>query len=104
MRINGNIRIEIRQGGGLNQYGEPIAPAISWSEKMPCLISTNSDTRLGKYEDGEFRQASFSVLTEGRLESNPTRISLERHGEDLGEFRPLRIEWLPVVNRTQILV
>jgi hypothetical protein len=103
MRANGILRYEIVSGGELNEYGEPIAAQSSWSDPIPCSIKTNSDTRKGKYEDGIFRQASFTILIE--LAAFPhKRISLERNGESLGEFDILSSEPLTSVGRTQIVV
>ena len=104
MRTNGTLRYEVLQGGGLNEYGEVDDTVQStWSEPIPCAIKTNSDTRKGVYEDGEFRQASFVVMIE--LEKFPyKRIRLERLGEDLQEHRVLSSEPLATVGRTQILV
>lgn len=103
MRTNGFLRYESVSGGGLNEYGEPISAQSSWSDPMPCSIKTNSDTRKGKYEDGIFRQASFTILIE--LADFPhKRISLERMGESLGEFDILSVEPLTSVGRVQIMV
>lgn len=103
MRTNGILRYEILQEGGIDEYGEVIAPSSEWSEPIPCSIKTNSDNRKGKYEDGEYRQASFTILVE--LTSFPYgRISLQRLGEELGEYRVMSSEPLTSVGRTQILV
>lgn len=103
MRTNGTLKYEIVSGGGLNDYGEVEEAHSEWSDPIPCSIKTNSDTRKGKYEDGEFRQASFTVLIES-AEFPHKRISLERQGENLGEYRVLSSEPLTTVGRTQIMV
>lgn len=103
MRTNGYIQYEVLSGGGINEFGEAITPISEWSEPIPCSIKTNSDNRKGKYEDGEFRRASFTILVE--LMSFPhNRIKLERYGEQLGEYRVMSAEPLTSVGRTQILV
>lgn len=103
MRTNGILRYEVVREGGVDEYGEVIAPSSEWSEPIPCSIKTNSDNRKGKYEDGEFRQASFTVLVE--LTPFPYgRVSLQRSGEELGEYRVLSSEPLTSVGRTQIIV
>lgn len=90
--------------GGLNEWGEVADTAQStWSVPIPCSIKTNSDTRKGKYEDGEFRQASFLILVEV-MPFPHVRVKLERHGEELGEYRVLSSEPLTTVGRTQIMV
>lgn len=103
MRTNGTLRYEIIEGGALNEYGEPIAATSSWSEDIPCSIKTNNDTRKGKYEDGNFRQASFIILIELAVFPH-RRISLARLGEELGEYDVLSSEPLTTVGRTQIVV
>lgn len=103
MRCNGTLRYEIVRGGGVNEYGEAVEAVSEWSDPIPCSIKTNSDTRRGKYEDGEFRQASFTVLLE--LFAFPfLRVALVRHGENLGEFPVMSSEPLTTVGRTQIIV
>lgn len=103
MRTNGTLRYESVSDGGFNEYGEPIEAQSAWSDPIPCSVKTNSDTRKGVYEDGEFRQASFTILIE--LDEFPhKRISLERQGESLGEYRVLSSEPLTTVGRTQIIV
>ena len=104
MRHNGNLAYQIQGNNGqLNEYGEPIAASVEWSDPIPCSIKTNSDTRKGKYEDGEFRMDSFTILIE-RTEFNADRIKLERLGEELGEYRILSVEPLATVGRIQIMV
>lgn len=87
----------------MNEHGEPVGDSVRWCETpIECLISPNSDTRLGKYEDGEFRQASYAVLIESQ-EFNAERVMLIRNGEELGDFRVISITAL-TVGRVQILV
>lgn len=104
MRSNGKIWYAEISGGGVDGNGEPITSKEEWSEAVECAITTNNDTRKGKYEDGEFRQASFTVLIEGTPEKCPTRVKLERYGEPLGEYRILSVTPLPLVGRTQFMV
>lgn len=105
MRYNGHLKCQTLTGDGqMNEYGEPVAAQASWGDPVPCSIKTNSDTRKGKYEDGEFRQASFIVLIECVAGFTADRIKLERLGEDLGEYRVLSVEPLTSVGRIQIMV
>lgn len=102
MRVNGLLHFETVKDGGLNEFGEVLAPTACWSEPIPCSIKTIND-KIGVYEDGEFRQASFSVLIE--LASFPyKRVKLQRYDEELGEYRVISIEPLVSVGRTKILV
>lgn len=103
MRTNGILRYEILVEGGIDDYGEPIPEHSEWSEPIDCSINTNSDNRLGRYEDGVFRIASFTIMIE--LADFPyNSIKLERLGEDLGEYKVLNAEPLTSVGRTKITV
>lgn len=105
MRYNGVLQYQIvSQSEELNEYGEiAIDQSVSWSEDIPCSIKTNIDTRRGKYEDGEFRQASFNILIEVSS-IDAKRVRLTRLGEDLGEYRILSVEPLTTVGRILIMV
>ena len=87
-----------------NEFGELVESTSLWSEPIPCHIKTNSDNRRGKYEDGEFRQASFTILTEQMDNLSFNRVRLERQGEDLGEYGVMNAENIESQNRTQILL
>lgn len=104
MYCNGQLYIETRTEGGVNEYGEPIGDTVQWSETpIDCSIAPNNDTRLGKYEDGEFRQASYTILIEeGWFMAE--RIKLFRGSESLGEYRIMSVRPLPTMGRVQIIV
>lgn len=106
MRTNGFLKYEIvKEVSDFNEYGEPNKEAtVEWSEPVPCSIKTNSDNRKGKYEDGEFRVASFTVLIEEQDKFTSNRIYLERSEQALGEYRIQSIEELETVGRIQITV
>lgn len=104
MRTNGTLKYAIITEGGENEWGEVDDTAsVEWSEPIPCSIKTLSDSRIGKYEDGEFRQASYQILIE-LAEFPYNRIQLERLDEDLGEHRIISAEPLSTVGRTKIIV
>ena len=104
MRYNGHFQYLTQCASTENEFGELMESTSLWSEPTPCHIKTNSDNRRGKYEDGEFRQASFTILTELMDSLSFYRVRLERQGEDLGEFGVMNAENLESQNRTQILV
>lgn len=103
MRTNGTLRYEKLVDGGINEYGEPIPAHSEWSEPIECSIKTNSDNRIGRYEDGVFRMASFTIMIE-LAEFPYNSIKLERLGEYLGEYKTLNAEPLMSVGRTKITV
>lgn len=132
MRRNGTIRIASIPDSIVNEYGEVSEGAVEWTEAYDCLITTNLDDRLGKYEDGEFRKSAYTILLEASkhfydsLNSKDNeivaineeggsvvtqverpafgRVSLSRYGEDLGEFRVQSFELFPSVGRIQLNV
>lgn len=105
MRYNGTISYEQTTSGGKNEHGEPIPAETEWIEPLKCSIKANSDTRKGKYEDGNFRQASYVVLIEAQeIPLGISRVKLTRYTENLGEHDIMNIEPLVTVGRIQILV
>lgn len=105
MRFNGNLKyLHTAEQDSYDENGELVVASDEWSDPIPCSIKTNSDTRKGIYEDGQFRQASFTVLTELAPMTDVKRVKLERLGEDLGEYQVISIEPLDSMNRTQIIV
>ncbi|MCQ2299703.1 MAG: hypothetical protein MJZ81_06235 [Bacteroidales bacterium] len=109
MRINGLIYAMLPEGTEGIEFdidGNPVAAGISWSEGIECSVQTVRDTRKGVYEDGNFRQASFSILVEEVTEAlrNAGIVRVERLGEDLGEYRVMSIEPLETVGRVRIMV
>lgn len=121
MRTNGTLRYEIIDDASvtLNEYGEPTQAVVSvdnendnetqqasepgWSDPINCSISVNSDNRIGKYEDGEFHVASYTILIE-TMNFEHGRIQLTRDGISLGEYRVMSVIPLKSVGRTQIIV
>lgn len=105
MRHNGYLYNQIIQDGGVDEYGEPIESKSYWEDAIACSIKTNSDNRLGKYEDGKFRQASFTILVEGAFEKPIQHVKLERQDDaNLGEYDVMSVEFLSTVGRTKIIV
>lgn len=104
MRTNGTIQLGTMSGAGVNEWGEPIEGELVFSDKIPCSIKTNSDTRKGVYEDGVFRMASYTILVELQNCEMVTNVKVERLGEALGEYQVLSSEPLDTVGRTQIIV
>ena len=108
MRTNGTLQYEIITGGGVNDYGEPVAPVTTWSDPIRCSIRTNTDTLCGRYEDGVFRQASFVAMIERNAHrdidviADIKRVRLVRGGESLGEYFVLSVVSNVTVGRVQI--
>lgn len=107
MRTNGTLQYQTLSASSLDENGEPIASRESWSEPIACNIKTNSDNRIGRYEDGEFRVASYTVLLEADAQKqydSIKRVRLFRGAESLGEHRVICSESLSGHGRFQITV
>ena len=132
MKLNGTLKVALTSKAVVNEYGEITQSSVEWSNPIDCCITTNSDNRKGKYEDGEFRASAYMVLLEdsetiykalrnadntlvnvgndgGILgveyqTANIDRVMLSRYGENLGEFRVQSIELFPSVGRVQLIV
>jgi len=103
MRTNGTLKYLVNSEKTVNEFGEVVASDVTWSEPIECSIKTNSDNRKGRYEDGVFRMASFTILLEC-TEFSSERISIERQGEQLGEYEIISKEPLCGVGRVKIVV
>lgn len=106
MRTNGTLQYCIISKGGFNDDGEPIAVgSVTWSEEIPCSINAITNNSKGRYEDGKFNQASYSVLVESaNISLDVTRLKLTRSGVFLGEYA---VQGLPIptsMNRVKIIV
>ena len=81
MKCNATLRYELLHECGIDDNGEPLDYEQLWSEPIPCFVKTVSDTRLGTYEDGEFRSAKFVVWVETR-EITYSRLGRRFGGRD----------------------
>jgi len=105
MRTNGTLQVwQSAEDDRLDCNGELVVAAGSWGEAVECSVNTNTDTRKGVYQDGNYRHASFTVLTEAPIPYPTGRIRLTRYDEALGEYDVLSIEKMPTVGRVRIIV
>ncbi len=111
MRTNGEMRVQIILDGGLDGRGEPLPPAVEWSEAVPCHIAERGEASWTEYEDGACRRAGYSVLAEPRLVAGALppcapvrRVRLSRLGEELGEFAVAGASPLETQGRLRITV
>lgn len=105
MRTNGTFTYISASKAEFNEYGEPVQEEKEWSLPVYCSVQTVSDTRLGTYEDGVFRKASFSILSLDAADlSKAVRLRLSRHGEFLGEYAVISVERLVGMGRVKIIV
>lgn len=106
MRTNAYISYKIANPTArFDSSGYPIAGENKWSEKIPCSLSTNSDNRLHKYDDGLHRVSTYTILTETcDFPLTATVVHLHRGCECLGEFKVVSVEPLETVRRIKIVV
>lgn len=108
MRTNGTLQYEIITGGGVNEYGEPVVSQSRWCEPIRCSIRTNNDNRRGRYDDGVFRQSSYTVLIERNAHrdidaiADIKRVRIVRGRESLGEYFVMSVVPCDSVGRIQI--
>lgn len=130
MQTNGTISPAIISHSE-NEYGEISTSQVMWGTAIHCAIVTNADTRIGKYEDGEFRMSAYKVLIDtttpffqavtdennavavttewdaivvNSKQFNFERVRLTRYDEYLGEFRVQRYNIFPRMGRIELLL
>ena len=60
---NGTLQYKSKTGGGTDPTtGDPIAVTGAWSDCIDCFIQTNHHNTKGKYIDGKFEIADYTVL------------------------------------------
>jgi hypothetical protein len=101
--VNGTISAKLKQGGGLDAAGYPLDVTASWAPPVPCRVSVNSKSNIGKQNGNTFTTASYTVLIEYQP-FEAERVKLTEHGRDLGEFPVMYTEYLDVVGKLKIVV
>lgn len=104
MRTNGTISFELETLTETNDFGEVVAHDTQWSDPVPCFISVNTDNRKGRYEDGEFHMATYSILVCEKVFPQYGNVRLARGDESLGEYRIQSVTPIETFKRTRILV
>ena len=101
---NGTLQIRTKTGGGIDANGEAIPATGAWSDDVDCFIQTNGHSNKGKYADGKFTIAAYTVLIESQT-FNADRIKLvTQNGEELGEFQVQDVQFLDTAGRVKITV
>lgn len=91
MRTNATIQFSLGSGVDYDENGIPITTEGEWSEPIDCNAKAISDTRRGRYEDGVFRQSSYSVLLEGKYLTRE-RYTAQAALLTIGEQQPRRFD------------
>lgn len=101
--VNGTIEAKIKTGGGLDENGNPIPSSNVWGAPIPCNISVNKKSNLGKQNGNTFTIASYGAL----IPLQPFDagiVRLTHYGQSLGEFPVMHTELLNAVGATKITV
>jgi hypothetical protein len=106
---NGTMRYSsATTGGDIDENGLPIKAQHVDMNEVVCTITTASENMKGKYDDGRYKQVSYSVTC--NLEDvgngfNPKTISLEHEDKgSLGTFTVQRIEYYKLTGTIEIWV
>lgn len=103
MKVNGTLQYKIKTGGGFLN-GDPIPVCLNWSRPIECQIQANRHETTGKYVDGKFTIASYTILAElQQLDYAQIKLTTIR-GKNLGEFEVQHVEYFDTVCRTKITV
>lgn len=62
--MNGYICKQIMTGGYIDDNGVPVPGTTTWGSDVECKYFANVSNNKGRYEEGEFKQASFEITTE----------------------------------------
>ena len=101
---NGTLQYKTRTAGGFDTNGNPIPATGTWSDPIDCFIQTNQHSNKGKYQDGKFIIAAYTVLIESQ-EIDTDRVWLiTDKGKDMGEFAVQDIRFMDTVGRVKITV
>lgn len=105
--LNGILTYSQIETQRLDKYGNPIAENAT-EKHVQCFINTSSENRNGRYEDGQFKHATYNVLVDmDSVEDNfnPKRISLlHQQKGNLGSFPVQRIEFYTITRSIELWV
>ena len=104
--VNGEIRVKVKKGGGLNENGNPVRPSSTWGNPIPCRISVNKRSNFGRQNGNSFTIASYEILIEPQPFIDDGIVKLKyASGKELGEF-PIMFppEYLEAVEAIRIVV
>ena len=105
---NGTMRYTNASGtADLDSNGLPVA-ASGAEQSCQCTISVLAEDRKGRYDDGRYRNCSYSVtcnLEEVSETFNPTSVRLEHEFKgDLGYFTVQRVEFYKLTGTGEVWV
>lgn len=110
MQIFPNGYMKYRLAGSasdLDSNGYPVADT-GFSGECRCTITVITDNRKGRYDGGQFRNASYSITCNMEDVSgtfDPTAVSLTHDQKgNLGEFQVQRVEFYNLTGTIEVWV
>lgn len=103
--MKGTIATRVTTGGGIDQLtGEPIPVTFLWSDEIECLYTPVQNSNQGRYTDGTFKQASYTITTE-KMDFAAKLLRLTNSREQVAhEGEIISIEALEDIQRVKIIV
>ncbi|MGM9810962.1 MAG: hypothetical protein ACI30J_08885 [Paludibacteraceae bacterium] len=105
---NGTLRYTSKSSvADVDDNGNPIR-AEEADMEIPCTISVLSEDKKGRYDDGQYKKASYSVTCDlekvgSSFHPNSIQLIHEFKG-DLGSFQVQRIEYYKLTGTVEIWV
>ncbi|MBR1809604.1 MAG: hypothetical protein IJ776_09505 [Paludibacteraceae bacterium] len=106
---NGTLRYaSATAGSDLDENGNPIPACDADMNEIECTITAQSENRQGRYEDGQYKNGSYSVTCDMEKVGksfNPKTIQLIHEFKGyLGDFQVQRIEYYKLTGTIEIWV
>ena len=106
---NGTLRFaSATAGGDLDEHGNPVPATDADMNEVQCTINVSQENRSGSYEDGRYKNYSYSVtcnLEDVGETFNPRTVQLVHENKgNLGDFQVQRIEYYKLTGTVEIWV
>ncbi len=105
---NGYMKYRLAdRGNDLDDNGYAVSDT-GFSGECRCTITVITDNRKGRYDDGQYRNASYSITCNMEDVSdtfNPTAVSLTHDNKgNLGVFQVQRVEYYNLTGTIEVWV
>jgi len=103
--VKGTISTRVTTGGGLDpNSGEPTPVTFGWASEIECLFAPAQNSSQGRYTDGTFKQASYTITTEKMdFVAKLLRLTNSR-GDVVCENEIISVEVLEDIQRVKIII
>ena len=104
---NGYLTYAVAAMPDLDGEGLPVA-SVPAEARVRCTITTMTDDLRGRYDDGMFRNVSFSVTLnteDAPMSFSPTQVTLVHdHLGTLGPFQVQRVQYYDLTQTIELWV